>query len=55
MLFGFTSIGPSTARDTIGSLGNYLGGDAWYNMLQLEMTLIIFLILIIMHQKVLVV
>ena len=25
-------LGPSTARDTIGSLGNYLGGDAWYNV-----------------------
>jgi len=25
-------LGPSTARDTFGSLGNYLGGDAWYNV-----------------------
>ena len=25
-------LGPSTARDTIGSLTNYLGGDAWYNI-----------------------
>ncbi len=25
-------LGPSTARDTLGSLGNYLGGDAWYNI-----------------------
>tara|TARA_Y100001970_G_scaffold264489_1_gene351161 strand:- start:268 stop:1047 length:780 start_codon:yes stop_codon:yes gene_type:complete len=25
-------LGPSTARDTIGSLGNYMGGDAWYNI-----------------------
>ena len=25
-------LGPSTVRDTIGSLGNYLGGDAWYNV-----------------------
>ena len=25
-------LGPSTARDTLGSLGNYLGGDAWYNV-----------------------
>ena len=25
-------IGPSTARDTIGSLTNYIGGDAWYNI-----------------------
>ena len=25
-------LGPSTARDAIGSLGNYLGGDAWYNV-----------------------
>ena len=25
-------LGPSTARDTIGSLANYLGGDAWYNI-----------------------
>lgn len=25
-------LGPSTARDTIASLGNYMGGDAWYNV-----------------------
>ena len=25
-------LGPSTARDALGSLGNYLGGDAWYNV-----------------------
>jgi len=25
-------LGPSTARDAIGSLGNYMGGDAWYNI-----------------------
>ena len=25
-------LGPSTARDTIGSLGNFFGGDAWYNV-----------------------
>ena len=25
-------LGPSTARDTIGSFANYLGGDAWYNI-----------------------
>ena len=25
-------LGPSTARDTIGSLANYIGGDAWYNI-----------------------
>ena len=25
-------IGPSTARDTLGSLGNFMGGDAWYNV-----------------------
>ena len=25
-------LGPSTARDTIGSLTNYIGGDAWYNI-----------------------
>ncbi len=25
-------LGPSTARDTIASLTNYLGGDAWYNI-----------------------
>ena len=25
-------LGPSTARDTFASLGNYLGGDAWYNV-----------------------
>ena len=25
-------LGPSTARDAIGSLGNYMGGDAWYNV-----------------------
>ena len=25
-------LGPTTARDALGSLGNYLGGDAWYNV-----------------------
>ena len=25
-------LGPSTARDAIASLGNYMGGDAWYNV-----------------------
>ena len=25
-------LGPSTARDTVGSLTNYLGGDAWDNI-----------------------
>ena len=25
-------LGPSTARDTIGSAFNFLGGDAWYNV-----------------------
>tara|TARA_B100000029_G_scaffold59668_1_gene53682 strand:+ start:958 stop:1743 length:786 start_codon:yes stop_codon:yes gene_type:complete len=25
-------LGPSTARDTLGSLANYFGGDAWYNI-----------------------
>ena len=25
-------LGPSTLRDTAGSLGNYMGGDAWYNI-----------------------
>ena len=25
-------LGPSTVRDTVGSLTNYLGGDAWYNI-----------------------
>ena len=25
-------LGPSTARDTVGSLTSYLGGDAWYNI-----------------------
>ena len=25
-------LGPSTARDAIGSLANYMGGDAWYNV-----------------------
>ena len=25
-------VGPSTARDTISSLGNFVGGDAWYNV-----------------------
>jgi len=25
-------LGPSTARDTLASLGNYMGGDAWYNV-----------------------
>ena len=25
-------LGPSTLRDATGSLGNYIGGDAWYNV-----------------------
>ena len=25
-------LGPTTARDALGSLGNYVGGDAWYNV-----------------------
>jgi len=25
-------LGPSTVRDTIGSLANFVGGDAWYNI-----------------------
>jgi phospholipid-binding lipoprotein MlaA len=25
-------LGPSTARDTIASIGNFSGGDAWYNV-----------------------
>ena len=25
-------LGPSTARDTIASVGNFVGGDAWYNV-----------------------
>ncbi len=25
-------LGPSTARDTISSLGSFVGGDAWYNV-----------------------
>ena len=25
-------LGPSTFRDTVGSLANYMGGDAWYNI-----------------------
>ena len=25
-------LGPSTARDTIGSVTNFIGGDAWYNV-----------------------
>ncbi len=25
-------LGPSTVRDTVGSLANYVGGDAWYNI-----------------------
>ena len=25
-------LGPTTARDALGSLGNYVGGDAWYNI-----------------------
>ena len=25
-------LGPSTARDTVASLGNFMGGDAWYNI-----------------------
>ena len=25
-------LGPSTARDTVSSLANFMGGDAWYNV-----------------------
>ena len=25
-------LGPSTARDTVASVGNFVGGDAWYNV-----------------------
>ena len=25
-------LGPSTARDTVGSMANFVGGDAWYNV-----------------------
>tara|TARA_Y100000389_G_scaffold66336_1_gene62434 strand:+ start:324 stop:1109 length:786 start_codon:yes stop_codon:yes gene_type:complete len=25
-------LGPSTARDTLGSIANFTGGDAWYNV-----------------------
>ncbi len=25
-------LGPSTARDAVGSLANFIGGDAWYNV-----------------------
>ena len=25
-------LGPSTARDTVSSLANFVGGDAWYNV-----------------------
>ena len=25
-------LGPSTLRDTAGSIGNYIGGDTWYNI-----------------------
>jgi len=25
-------LGPSTARDAVASMGNFLGGDAWYNV-----------------------
>ena len=25
-------LGPSTARDTVASATNFLGGDAWYNV-----------------------
>ena len=28
-------LGPSTARDTLSSLANFMGGDAWYNFLLL--------------------
>ena len=32
MLYCFTSFGPSTARDTVASAFNFLGGDPWYNV-----------------------
>ena len=25
-------LGPSTVRDTVGSLATYMGGDSWYNI-----------------------
>ena len=31
-------LGPSTARDTIGSFANVLGGDAWYNVTAVQDT-----------------
>ena len=32
MLYSFARLGPSTARDTVASAANFLGGDAWYNV-----------------------
>ena len=41
-------LGPSTVRDTFGSLANYMGADTWYNIT--VMILDMFLILIITPQ-----
>ena len=32
MLFCFTCLGPTTVRDSLGSMVNFTGGDAWYNV-----------------------
>ena len=32
MLLVLPVLGPSTARDTIASIANFFGGDAWYNV-----------------------
>ena len=31
-------LGPSTARDTVASVTNFIGGDAWYNVTVLNDT-----------------
>ena len=31
-LYCIAILGPSTARDTLASLANFTGGDAWYNV-----------------------
>ena len=41
-------LGPSTVRDTVGTVATFVGGDPWYNELQ-EMTLITLKKVIIME------
>ena len=45
LLLNSTILGPSTLRDTSGSLVNVIGGDPWYNASAVDEEHVIFLIL----------